>query len=167
LWLTFNISAKRKYDKMLVELTAISYPEVEMDANTLAFLNEVRDKWTQSYVDIEGPHSEALKTLGFTPSVSSLVHVFTCRLPEYSFFSIQENKQSTVMGLVKCMIIPSTIDEVIHVSADRDIALLKLKPNLIQIFADEESGFSEEMYYLKESIEDSTKGERLKLKVNE
>jgi len=152
-WLALNLRAKRKYDKMRNELSELSYSVVEMDADTTALLAEVREKWTQSHSQIDGPHSEALKTLGLNPSVSNLAHVFTYRLPKYSLLSIEQNKKSAAMGLVQGILMPVTIDESIHVSADGHLALVRCKTDLVYVFADENTGLREEMYYVKRDIE--------------
>lgn len=157
-WLTLNLRAKQKYDKMRKGLSEFSYSVVEMDADTKALLAVVREKWTQSHSQIDGPHSDALKTLGLTPSVSNLVHVFTYRLPEYSLLSIDQNKKSAAMGLVQGILVPVTIDESIHVSAKGDLALIQVSTKCVLVFADENKGLREEMY-LKGNIEQSPAGD--------
>jgi len=151
-WLTLNLRAKQKYDKMRNELSQLSYSVVKMDADTTALLSEVREKWAQSHSQIDGPHSDALKTLGLDLSVSNLVHVFTYRLPKYSFLSIEQNKKSAAMGLVQGLLMPVTIDESIHVSANGDLALIQVSAKCVLVFADENAGLREEMY-VKENIE--------------
>lgn len=148
-WLAVNLRAKPKYDKMRHELSEISYSVVEMDADTTALLADVRGNWFESHSETEGPHSKALETVGLRPSVSNLTHVFTYRLPEYSFLSLDQNKKSAAMGMIQATIFPVTIDQSIHVSDDGHLALIRCQKNLVYVFSDEETGLRETMYYVK------------------
>jgi hypothetical protein len=160
-WLTLNLRAKQKYDKMRNELSQLSYSVVKMDTDTIALLAEVREKWSRSYSQMDGPHSDALKTLGLDPSASNLVHFFAYRLPKYSLLSIEKNKKSAAMGLVQGLLMPVAIDESIHVSANGGLALIQVKTNCVLVFADENTGLREEMY-VKGNIEQPPAGDGLK-----
>lgn len=159
--LTLNLRAKQKYDKMRNELSHLSCSVVAMDAETTALLAEVREKWRQSHSQMDGPHSDALKTLGLDPSVSNLAHVFTYRLPRYSLLSIGNNKKSATMALVQGLLMPDAIDDSIHVSADGHLALIQVHKNCVLVFADESSGLREEMY-VQGNIKQSPAGDFLK-----
>ena len=148
-WLTLNLRAKRKYDRMRDGLSQHSYSLVQMDAGTTALLAEVRGNWVESHSETEGPHSKALETVGLRPSVSNLTHVFTYRLPEYSFLSLDQNKKSATMGMIQGTIFPVTIDQSIHVSDDGHLVLIRCQKNLVYVFSDEETGLREAMYYVK------------------
>jgi len=148
-WLTLNLRAKRKYDQVRSDLAQHSYAVVPFDTETTAFLAEVRASWTNSHSEVGGPHSDAITLLGLHPSVSNLVHVFTHRLPAYSFVSPQQNKESTVMAMVQGMLMPITIDDSIHVSNDGHTAVVRCQTNLVYIFSDELPGLRESMYYVK------------------
>jgi|TARA_B100001093_G_scaffold341422_1_gene326148 hypothetical protein len=165
-WLTLNLRAKQKYDKMRNELSQLSYSAVTMDADTTSLLTEVREKWRRSHSQMDGPHSDALKTLELDPSVSSLAHVFTYRLPRYSLLSIEKNKKSATMALVQGLLMPVAIDESIHVSANGHLALIQIHPNCVLVFADENSGLREEMY-VQGNIEQSSAGDFLKAALGE
>jgi len=148
-WLTLNLRAKPKYDELRDRLAQCSYSPVQMDAATTALLIEVRENWFQSHSQIDGPHSDALKTIGRRPCVSNLTHIFTYRLPEYSFFSPNQNKKSVVMGMIQSTIFPVTVDDSIHLSDDGHVAILRVRTNLVQVFSDELTGLREAMYYVK------------------
>ena len=148
-WLALNLRAKRKYDELRDRLAQCSYSLVKMDSDTTALLAEACADWTEAYSHVGGPHSDALKTVGLRPSVSNLTHVFTHRLPEYSFLSPNQNKKSVVMGAIQSLLFSVTIDDAIHLSGDGSIALIRCQTNLVLVFADEESGLRESMYYAK------------------
>ena len=148
-WCTLHLRAKRKYDHVRNDLAQHSYAVVPFDADTTTFLAEVRSSWTNSHSQVGGPHSDAIQLLGLRPSVSNLVHVFTHRLPTYSFLSTDQNKKSAVMAMVQGMLMPITIDDSIHLSDDGHTALVRCQTNLVYIFSDEQSGLRESMYFVK------------------
>jgi hypothetical protein len=148
-WCALNLRAKRKYDHVRDELAQHSYAVVPFDQKTTAFLAEVRTSWTNSHSQVGGPHSDAIKLLGLRPSVSNLVHVFTHRLPAYSFLSLDQNKKSAVMAMVQGLLMPVTMDNSIHRSEDGLTALVRCQTNLVYVFSDEPAGLRESMYYLK------------------
>ena len=156
-WMVLNLRTKRKYDEVRDKLAQCSYSLVMMDGDTTALLAEARADWTEGFSHVRGPHSDALKTLGLRPSVSNLTHVFTHRLPQYSFFSPDQNKKAVVMGAIQSLLFPKTIEDAIHLSGEGSIALIRCQTNLVFVFADEEPGLRESMYYVKkEDLEDES-----------
>ncbi len=158
-WLTLNLRAKQKYDKARDELAKGLPSVVKMDSDTMAFVADVRANWVESYSEVRGVHSDALKTLGLRPTVKNLVHVFTHRLPEYTFLSPEQNLKSMVMGIVQGTIVPMTNDQSIHLSDDGHLALVRCHTNIVLMFSDEPTGLREAMYKVKQkNIEPGAEG---------
>ena len=144
-----NLRAKSKYDKVRKELTRHLCEVAPFDAATTAFLAEVQANWTNSHSIVGGPHSDALKLLGLTPSVTNLVHALTYRLPAYAFTAPNQNKKSIIMAAVQKILLPVTIDGSIHVSDDNHTAIIRCQTNFVYIFTDDTSGLRESIYHMK------------------
>ena len=155
-WLMLNLRAKAKYEKARSELTPHVLSAVLMDAKSIAFATQVRDSWIQRHSEVGGPHTSALETLGLRPTVSNLVHVFTYRMPAYSFLSLNQNRTATHMGLVQSTLIPGATDNAIHVSGDGRMALVRIGTSMVNFFQDEEAGLREASYYLEPKSTEST-----------
>lgn len=149
-WLTLSLRAKRKYDQVRSELADNVLSAVAMDAETRALLSEVRTGWVERNSEVGGPHSEALKTVGLQPSVSNVIELFTYQMPEYSLLSLRRNGRPMQIGAVQAVLLPISIDKSIHVSDDRRVALIRIRPTIVYVFADEAGGLRETQYWLKQ-----------------
>jgi hypothetical protein len=148
-WLSFSLRAKQKYDAVRSELGKHLFSVIKMDADTSVLLADVRADWVESHSQIDGPSSDAIRTVGLTPSVSNLVEVFTYEMPTFSLLSLGRNKKPVVMGMLQSMILPVSIDASIHLSNDGHLALIRCRTNVVYVFSDEETGLRESMYYVK------------------
>ena len=68
-YLVVSLGAKNKYDKTRTELAVNVLSEAPMDEEMKALLSEVRTSWIETTNEVGGPHADALKTLGWEPSV--------------------------------------------------------------------------------------------------
>ncbi len=145
-WIVFNITAKQKYDDMRNELKNVSFSEVKMDSGIQELIIEARAKWTKKYSKIDGSHSNILMMKGLKPTVSNLVNIFTYTLPEYSFFSLDFNRKSIEMCKIQNMIFPVSIDNLIYISKNKKVAIIRVEKNVILLFSDVEPGLQETLY---------------------
>lgn len=147
IWLTLAYQSKGKYDTLRAELEAHVLSESSLDAQTERLLTQSRESWGQRVDESGGVYADALKTLGLKPSVSNIVHFFTYRLPEYSFFSASRNKGAAATGAVQGTMIPGTTNRVIHVSSDGHLALVQVATNRVIVFSDDSNGLRVEEYF--------------------
>jgi hypothetical protein len=148
-WLVVSFRAKRKYDEARAELAEHVLSAVPMDAQTNALLTEVRTSWVEEYSEVAGMYADALKTIGLKPSVSNLIEVFTYRLPKYSLLPPGRNKRPMLIGMIQAELLPMSVDQSIHVSDDRHVALIRCRTSLVFVFTDETGGLREARYCLK------------------
>lgn len=78
-YLVVSLGSKKKYDRARTELANHVLSEAPMDAETKALLAEVRTNWIEMSSEVDGPHADALKTIGLEPSVSNVIELFTYR----------------------------------------------------------------------------------------
>ena len=155
-YLVVSLSSKQKYDKARTELAVHILSEVPMDAEIKALLAEVRTSWIETSNEVGGPHADALKTLGLEPSVSNVVDLLTYRMPEYSLLLLGRHRRPMQIGTIQVVLIRISTDKSIHVSDDRQVALIRLRPTMVCVFQDEAGGLRETLYRLKqESVESS------------
>lgn len=151
-WLHSTLAAKQKYDKardaLLHDLPP--YAMVKMDHDSTSFLDEVRANWAEKYSEVRGPITEALETAGLEATVKNLAALYTYRMPAYSFVSPSQNKRARVMGAIQAVIVPITIDNLIHASDDGHIAFVRTTNSSVMVFSDEPHGLREAMYYMKQ-----------------
>ena len=149
LWLAFNIRAKPKYDEVRSSLELDQpFAVVEMNEETVNLFDEVHSSWDAQYSVVDGPHTDALNTLGLTPSVSNVISLYTYQLPEYSWLSPEQNKAALRFAAVYAVILPATMDQSIHVSPDRQSALIRRSPSLVDVFTDESDGLREASFFV-------------------
>jgi len=159
-WLVVSFRAKRRYDDARGELAKHVLSAVPMDAQTTALLTEVRTSWVEEYSEVAGLYSDALKTIGLKPSVSNLIEVFTYRMPEYSLLSPGRNKKPRLIGMIQAQLLPVSVDQSIHVSDDRHVALIRCQTSLVFVFSDDTGGLREAKYCLKKAnIEPEAEGD--------
>ncbi|MCP3927120.1 MAG: hypothetical protein GY714_31560 [Desulfobacterales bacterium] len=144
-----NIIAKQKYDDMRSELNIVSFSKVQINSGIQKLIIEARTKWTEKYSKIDGPHSNMLKGTKLKPTVSNLINIFTYKLPDYSFFSMDFNRKSIEICKIQSIVFPVSIDNLIYVSDKKKIAIIRVQKNVILLFSDEESGLQEAMYIKK------------------
>ena len=168
-YLVVSLGAKNKYDKTRTELADHVLSEAPMDAETKALLTEVRTSWIETTNEIGGPHTGALKTLGWEPSVSSLIDLMTYRMPEYSLLALGRNRRPMQIGTVQAVLIPISTDKSIHVSDDRQVALIRHSPTMVSVFQNEEDGLREIQYHLKkqENVESAVEGDAAKSELHQ
>ena len=159
-YLVVSLGSKKKYDKARTELAVHILSEAPMDAEIKALLTEVRTSWIETSNEVGGPHADALKTLGLEPSVSNVVDLLTYRLPEYSLLSLGRNRRPMQIGAIQAVLIPISMDKSIHVSDDRQVALIRLRPTIVYVFQNEAGGLRETQYRLKlENAESAVEGD--------
>jgi len=147
-WLTFNLRAKQKYDYLRSELAAQPFSVVPMNIETKGFLNRVQTTWVKSHDKI-GPHSDAIKLAGLSPSLSSLIELFTYKMPKYSLVFPAKNKKPMVMGAIQSVILPVSVDGAIYVAEGQHLAFIQCRTNLVYVFTNDPNGLREAMYYVK------------------
>jgi len=159
-WLTFSLRAKRKYDDARADLGKHLFSVVQMDGDTTALLAEVQTNWVESYSEVGSVYTEALKTVGLSPSVSNLIEMFTYRMPEYSLLFPSRNKEPAAMGQIQATLLPMSVDGLIYVSEDQHLAMIRCKTNVVLVFADEAGGLREAQYCVKEeNVEPGAEGD--------
>ena len=64
------------------------------------------------------------------------------------------------IGTIQAVLIPISTDKSIHVSDDRQVALIRLRPTIVYVFEDEAGGLRETLYHLKqEDVESAVEGD--------
>ncbi len=152
-WLNFSFRAKWKYDTARADLRKNLLVVIQIDADMKVQLAKVQTNWAESHSEIGGPHSEAIETVGLRPTVANLIEVFTYPLPEYWFLSSARNKKAATMGAVQAVILPRTVDGLIHVSEDQRLAIIRYGPDIVGVFTDDAGGLREATYTNKNNIE--------------
>jgi len=145
-WCFFFLRLKTRYERVCDELGK-DYEVKVIDGEFCSFLTDVEKTWSNKVDMIAGPHSEAVKLAGFTPSASNLMHLMSSPLPTWSMFSPHQNRKSVVLALVKCTLRPVAIDHAIHVSPDRHMAAIWCRTNVVYIFQDKPTGMREALYF--------------------
>lgn len=148
--LTFALRVKGKYDDFKAEIANHTLMVVRMDRQTQTLLTEVCTNWVEVYSEVGGPHADALEQVELSPSVSSLIHLFTYRMPEYSLFSPRQNKQAATMGMIQAVMLPMSVDGSIHVSRDQHLAVIRYTPSVVAVYTDDAGGLREALYELRE-----------------
>jgi hypothetical protein len=148
-WLFVSVHAKQKYDTLRKELSTAQYAEVLIDQQANGFLSRVQSHWIQN-PEVNGkPDSDVVKLAGMTPSVRNLIRVFNYQMPEYDWFSLAQNKQSAVIGLIKAKFFPVSVDRTFHVAEDGHLAFLWCRTNMVYVYRDETNGLSAKLYFTK------------------
>ena len=152
IWFHATLAAKQKYDMardaLLHDLPPFAI--VKMDRDSTFFLDEVRAHWAEKYSEVRGPITEALETAGLEATVANLAAVYTYQMPAYSFVSTSQNKKAREMGAIQAVIVPITIDNLIHASDDGHVAFVRTTNTSVMVFSDEPNGLREAMYYVKQ-----------------
>jgi hypothetical protein len=68
-------------------------------------------------------------------------------MPPYSWVSPKENKDAVLLGMVQVVIVPTSIDHDVHVSADGHLAMIRCTTNAVYTFADDAGGLREGLYF--------------------
>jgi len=150
------LGTKKTYDKTKMELANHVLSGTTMNDEKRAWLKEVRSAWTETTNQVGGPHTEALQTLGWEPSVSSLVKLMTYRMPEYSLVGFGRNKYPLAIGTIQAILIPISMDKSIHVSGNRNVALIQHSPIFVTLFQNDNGGLREIQYYQKNQQTDES-----------
>lgn len=159
-YLIVSLGVKNKYEETRTELAAYALTETPMDEEIRALLSEARTSWIETHNKLGGPHADAVKTLGWEPSISSLIDLMTYRMPEYSLLSLGPNKRPLQIGMLQAVLLPISMDHSIHVSDDRQLALIRLSPNIVCVFQNEEGGLHETRYRLdSKNVESAVEGD--------
>lgn len=150
-YLLVSFASKGKYDKVRLELANHVLSETPMDEEREALLNELGTNGTVVSSALNGPYTDALKTLGWEPSVESVVELMTYRMPEYSWMALGGNQRPMNVGAVQAVVLSSSVDKQIHVSDDRQVALIQISPAIVYVFQNEQGGIRETQYQLKQT----------------
>ena len=64
------------------------------------------------------------------------------------------------IGTIQVVLIPISTDKSLHVSDDRQVALIRLRPTMVYVFQDEAGGLRETQYRRKqEKVESAVEGD--------
>lgn len=150
-----SIAAKRKYDtakqKLEKELPG-TFTVKEFDSTMQNKLGEIETQWSCSTSEINGPHSQALKTVGMDSTVPNLATLFNYRIPAYAWFDLDQNARNMSIAAIQAIIVPISTDQTIHMSADRSVALVLHTSRTASIFRDTAKGLQEALW-TKSAIE--------------
>jgi len=149
LWLAFSFHAKSKYEKARDNLYQELGPKFmgkQMDEVMQNRLANIEETWTCRGNEINGPHSEALCLAGMTPSVNGILELFNYRMPPYSWTNAKQNTKSLEIATVQAIIIPSSMDRIVHISKDNNLALIRINENCVYIFREKKEGLSEGLW---------------------
>lgn len=149
-WFLFwSIKAKSKYDKVKDELSKKPYTLVEIGKNDKKFLKEIKKEWHIHLNIINGATSKALKLIGFDNSVSGITKLLTYEMPSYSWLSSEQNKKVSRIAIIYTMLAPRSVDNIIHVAKDRNLAFTQFNEGFVLVYQNDETGLRE-IQYVKE-----------------
>ena len=155
-WYAFwSIKVKLKYDKVKADLSENTYHVMEINDEKGKFLNEIQKKWRIYLNIVNGGSSEGLKLIKFDNSVSGILKLLTYHMPEYSWFSTEQTKKQCVIASVYCMLAPQSVDNIIYVSKDMNLAFIQINEGLVLVYQNDKMGLREILYVKK--IEQSSK----------
>lgn len=158
-YLLASLGNKNRYEKTRTELATYVLSEIPISDEKQEWLNEVRSSWTETTNQIGGPHTDALQTVGWEPSISNLIKLMTYRMPEYSAVAFGRNKRPMEIGAIQAVLTPVSTDKLIHVFGNGEVALIQHSPTLVSVFQNEEGGLREIQYHLKQQQNNESSSE--------
>jgi len=147
-WYLINLSAKNKYNSLRSKIVDQILTTTPMDEKSMAIYQHAKTHWTQRQLKDNKTNAYALQTINLGPTVLNIVMLLSSRIPEYSYFSMESNARASEIGALQAIIVPATLDQKIHLSADNNLAMLRISTNYIMVFRNTEEGLIEEDYYL-------------------
>ncbi len=146
------VVANRKYEegrrKLGSELGS-PFTVREFDARTQDLLRNIEADWSCTSSEVGGPYQQAMKTVGIMPTVEGLTELFNYRMPAYSWFSPTKNADAISISAVQAIIVPVSLDQTIHVSTDRSLAVILHADGVASVFRETENGLLEELWVRK------------------
>jgi hypothetical protein len=149
-YLTVVLPLKWSYDENRAVIAAGVLTEKPMQAATEELLDEVRTNWERRTSELNGPYADSLTVIRRTPCVSDLVDVLTYRLPPFSLISPMRNLHSSTIGVIQAQLLPVCVDKRIHVSEDRNLAMIRVGTGVVFLFEDESEGMRETVWIRKD-----------------
>ena len=138
--------AKDKYERAKQKLEAeLANGFVVKNINGDVF-DEIGGKWVCKNTEIGGPHSQAMKITGMAPTVANLIRLYNYRMPEYSWLDTGQNAKSLSIAKVQATIVPLSVDQAIHVTNDKSLAIIYHRDGMAWVFRETEEGFKEELW---------------------
>lgn len=116
------------------------------DGDMQKTLGVIESTWECTSGDVPGPHSDAMRLAGIAPSVEGLIQLYNYRMPEFSWLDSSRNRKSLEIAAVQAVIVPISIDNIIHFSAEQRLALVRVTKRTVLIFRETESGLSETVW---------------------
>ncbi len=129
------------YNAVIDDVAPQPYSVVQMDDETKALLADAQANWFEFISEVDGAYSDGLDAFGLSPSVSNVISLLNYR-PEHFF----PTEADVVMGMAQALLLPPSIDQSIHLSADGQTALMRRQTNAVEVLENEDGKLRESVY---------------------
>jgi hypothetical protein len=137
------VNARATYEKAYAQAKSLNW--VEMNAESQAFLDDVRANWRNQsgFYDGDGP---MMTEFGLAPTVANWAEVQTWKMPPFSYWNVNANRSNAKFMVLQATLVLVSEDGNVYVNQDRSLAYVRLQPNMVYLYVNDPAGLRQAIY---------------------
>lgn len=141
-----RLRARAAYEESRKPLDALVLQRQVYTADTLGFIEEVKETWEQMSSTLPGPYAELMAEHGIEPALANYLRMVSEPLPKFPLLWPFSDGDLWTLVEVKGDTMPMSLDGIAYVSVDATQAMIRFSEGLTILLEEEPEGVRETMF---------------------